>query len=585
MRLKSKLDSLTSDLHRRRADFKNTTFDDFTKLYKGILKKIPDISHLKNIVLFSSISSLTIFVLFAQRFAALNNYLPTKPTFGGTYTEGVQGEIKQLNPLYSPINNAETSATSLIFSGLTKRVDGRKVEPDLAESWEISTDNKLYTYHLRRDVKWHDGANFSAADVVFTFEKIQDPDAESPYLASWKGVEVSATDDYTVVFKLPDPYVYFLNQTNVPIIPKHLLQDVPSSSLKSAKFSTAPIGTGPYIFQDFKELKKHQEVHMLANTEYYGGAPHLAEVIIKAYKNYYEVVEAYRYRSVLAVERLNPADAGDRSSLPKISAHNLSVPEYDSLIFNLRGGLTQGKPVRQAINLIVDRQAIVDDVYDGWATPVYSAILPGFTGYDSKLKTNPDVAAATKQLTEAGFVRNQEGKLTKDNQIATLRLVTLDTDIKVKEANLLATKIEELGFDVAVEAYPFSVFIEDYVRTRNYDMLLLTQNVGIDSDLYAYYHSNMKDDPGLNFSGLALREVDKYLEEARNSVDGNLREAKYQAISKVIAQEIPAVNLCWPSYIFGASKEVQGINSMKLIEPKDKYSQITDWYIKEMWDY
>jgi len=585
MRLKLKLGSIKSSFQKRKADIKNTSFDDFTKVYKKVLKRIPDISHLKNIVLFSGLSTLTIFILFAQRFTALNNYLPTKPAFGGIYTEGIQGEIKQLNPLYAPINNAETSVVSLVFSGLTKRTDGRQIEPDLAESWEVSEDKKTYTFRLRQDVVWHDGAPFTAEDVVFTFNKIQDPDVESPYLASWKGVEVTATERYVVVFRLPDPYVYFLNQTNVPIIPKHILEEVPSSNLTSSEFSTAPIGTGPYVFKEFKELKKNQEVSLESNSDYYDGVPYIKQVVIKAYKNYYEVAEAYRYRSVMAVERLAPGDIENSTSLPKIFAYNLSIPEYDSLIFNLRSGLTKDKSLREAINLIIDRQEIIDEVYDGWAAPVYSAILSGFTGYDSKLRTGVDIAAANKKITDAGYIKNQDGKLTKDNQLVTLRIVTDDSDLKKKQANLLASKISSLGFDVSVEAYPFSTFIEDYVRTRNYDLLLISQSFGADTDLYAYYHSNMKDDPGLNFSGLETREVDKYLEQARNSSDAALRESKYQAIAKIIAAEVPAINICWPSYVFGASRDIQGIESMKLIEPKDKYSHLGDWYIKEIWDY
>jgi peptide/nickel transport system substrate-binding protein len=511
--------------------------------------------------------------------------LPTKPDFGGVYSEGVQGEITQLNPLYSPINNAETSATSLIFSGLTKRVDGRSVKPDLAESWEVSADNKVYTFRLREDVKWHDGKSLTAEDVAFTFEKIQDPDVESSYFSSWKGVEITTTDVSTVVFKLPNPYVHFLTQTNVPIIPKHLLQDIPSSSLKSSKYSAAPIGSGPYALEEFKELKNHQEVRLTASENYYGARPFLNQVVIKAYKNYYELADAYRFRGVMAVERLNPGDGSDNSSLPNISAYNLAVPEYDSLIFNLRSGLTKDKSLREAINLIVDRQEIIDEVYNGWATPVYSAILPGFTGYNSKLKTEINFKAAVKKLGDAGYVKNKEGKLTKDNQVATLRLVTVDSDLKRKEANLLAGKIRGLGFEVSVEVYPFSGFVEDYVRTRNYDLLLISQNAGTDTDLYSYYHGNMSDDPGLNFSGFKLREADKYMEEARKTSDPAIREARYLAVSKIIAREVPVVNICWPSYIFGASKDLRGINSMKLVEPKDKYSHIADWYTREIWDY
>jgi peptide/nickel transport system substrate-binding protein len=585
MRFKLKLHKFKSGLQERQANLKSTNFDDFTRIYKRVLKRIPDISHLKNIVLFCGLSTLTILILFAQRFAALNDYLPTKPAPGGLYAEGVQGEIKQLNPLYSPINNAETSATSLIFSGLTKRTEGGKMEPDLAENWTVSEDKKIYTFHLRGGVKWHDGKPFTADDVTFTFSKIQDPYVASAYFNTWKGVEVTATDEKTVVFALPDPYVYFLNQTNAPIVPKHLLEAVPTSSFKSSEFSKTPVGTGPYTFKEFKELKNHQEVWLEVSADYHDRTPYIKQIAIKAYKNYSAVIEAYRYRSIMAIERLNSGEVERGSSLPNMAGYNLSIPEYDSLIFNLRSGLTQDKALREAVSLVIDRSEIIDEVYDGWATPVYSAVLPGTTGYSSQLKVSPDINVATQKLTAAGYVKNAEGKLSKANQISTLRIVTDDSDLKKKEAKLIAARLTLLGFEVSLESYPFSTFIEDYVRTRNFDLLLITQSAGADTDLYSFFHGNMKDDPGLNFSGLSLREVDKYIEEARNSQDAALRDAKYQAIAKIIAREIPVINICRPSYIFGASRDIQGIKEMKLAEPKDKYTQIGNWYVKEVRDY
>lgn len=585
MRFKLKLNSLKDGFQERKADLSNTTFDDFTNLYKRVMRRIPDISHLKNIVLFSALSTLTILILFAQRFTGLNDYLPTKAAYGGAYTEGVQGEIKQLNPLYSPINNAETSATSLIFSGLTKRAQGGEVKPDLAESWEVSNSNKTYTFHLRKDVKWHDGQDFTADDVAFTFNKIQDPDASSAYLAAWKGVEVTTIDRNTVVFVLPDPYAYFLSQTNVPIVPKHILENVPSASLASAEFSAAPVGTGPFVFKEFKELKTHQEVWLSVNKNYYGEKPHFDSAAIKAYKNYSAVIDAYRYRSVMAVEHVNPKDLENKSTLPNINAYTLTIPEYDSLIFNLRSGFTKDKALRQAVSSLINRKLIIDNVYDSWATPVYSAILPGSVGYNSQLKTAFDPTAATKKLADSGYTKNAEGKLMKDGQPVTLRIVTDDSDLKKKEATIIKDELLKQGFDISVESYPFSSFVEDYVRTRNYDLLLISQSLGSDGDLYAYYHSKMKDDPGLNFSGLEMREVDKYLETARNTQDIALREARYKSIAGIIAQELPAINICRPSYIFGVSKDIKGIASMRLIEPRDKYSQINSWYLKEVRDY
>lgn len=585
MELKVKLDNTNHKWKRFKKFFAEADLSDINKYYKKILKRLPDISHLKNIVVFSGIATLIIFVLFAQRFSTLYEYLPTKPAYGGSYSEGTVGNIKQLNPLFSPTNPAEDSAVALLFSGLTKNIENRGVEGNLASNWEISKDKKTYTFKLKDNLAWHDGEKLDADDVYFTYKTIQNPDANSPRLATWKNVNVEILDEKTVSFTLPGPLASFIFLTDVPIVPEHILGKIPVSNLRASEFSTNPIGSGPYVFDELKTVKDSQEVHMIANESYHEGQPYIGEFAFKSYPNYGSLTSAYNKKDVKGIARLRPYDIDREDHLPNIKVKNLVIPEYDALFFNLASDFTKEKTLREAISLAIDKKSVIKEVYYGEAVVIHSAILPGYLGYNGELRQLYNLEKAQKKLAAAGYSLDGEKKLVKDGKVVTLRLVSVDEELKLKEANLLAKMIGELGINVNVESYPIKTYIEEMVRPRNYDLILATQNLGSDPDIYTFYHANMATDPGLNLSGIKIRQIDKYLEDARTSHDQKYREARYKDISKFINAETAATYLCWPSYLYGVSNDVKGVGSMKISNPKDRFWNVAKWYVEADRDY
>jgi len=218
--------------------------DDIKDEFRRIYRKLPNIIHLKQLVFFSIIFSIIISVLFWDRFSSLNNYHTyDKPFYGGTYTEGIVGEVKGLNPLFSALSPAEDDLSTLVFSGLLKTNSRGELEGDLAEIWSKSADGKDYYFNLRKNVKWHDGAPFKADDVIFTINSIQNPDARSPYFYNWKGVTVNKVDDHGLKISLEKSLNSFTTNLTVGILPKHLLEKVPPKNLRLAEFNLMPIGT------------------------------------------------------------------------------------------------------------------------------------------------------------------------------------------------------------------------------------------------------------------------------------------------------------------------------------------------------
>ncbi|HEX7632875.1 MAG TPA: ABC transporter substrate-binding protein, partial [Candidatus Saccharimonadales bacterium] len=219
----------------------------------------------------------------------LSNYFQTlKPVPGGIYNEGVIGTFTSANPLYAT-SNADSTVSHLLFSGLLTYNDQNQLVGDLASDYSVDARGVNYTVHLRPNLKWQDGQPLTSADVLYTYQMIQNPDAKSPLQSSWTGVKVSAPDARTVVFTLPSPLASFpYNMTN-GIVPQHLLANIPPTDLRSADFNTVhPVGSGPFSWQAIQvqgatPATAQEQIALVPFSGYQGGKPKLQEFIVHVY--------------------------------------------------------------------------------------------------------------------------------------------------------------------------------------------------------------------------------------------------------------------------------------------------------------
>lgn len=581
MNFKAKINSIKKDAASLRKSLRGASFADFAVVYKRFMKRLPDISHLKNIVLFSGVASLLILIFFANRFGALYEYLPKKPVEGGTYSEGIVGKVEQFNPIYASVNPAEDTVASLIFSGLTKRDGNRIVIPALAESWVISEDGKTYTFKLRQGAIWEDGHRLTADDVLFTINTIQNPDVRSPLLEVWKNVEAEAPNQETVVLKLKSPYTGFIYNTNMPIIPKHILEMIPPRNLKIAEFNTQPTASGPFTLESIKDIKESQEIVLKRNDNYFGKRAYLDKIVIRTYPNLGHLASAYARKEIMGLEKVNETVLQKTRQLPNIKLYEMAIPQYDALYFNLRSGASKEKSFREAVSLAISREEIVKGPFQGSAVSIFSPILPGYLGNPGREgRPVSNMTLAKEKLMAGGFVQASDGLMKGDQRVA-VRLLSSDDNQKSKEADMIATKLKELGVDVKVEKYPFAALAQEHIRPRDFDLLLVSQNLGSDPDLYAFWHSSQANDPGLNFSGFSDRKIDKFLEQARALKKPEDIKAKYLEITKTLQDELPALFLVWPNSVYGVAKDVKGVDIKKLVEPRDRFWNIENWYVLE----
>ena len=486
------------------------------------------------------------------------------PQKGGIYREAILGQVKSVNPLFAD-NSATEDVNSLVFSGLTKVNGDREIVADIAENWEVSADKKSYTFNLKKNAKWQDGIALTANDVAFTIGLVQNPDTRSPFASNWNGVKYEIIDNDTIKFSLPSSYGNFLNNTTLGILPKHKLENVKPSTLRSNEFNQRPVGSGPYKL-DLLEVDS-SVIDLKANSEYYVHEPYIPSLRIELFQGMDEMIGALVRKQVDAVAGVLPQDVATVEKIQGVTDYRIGLPAYVGAFFNLKSQTLSDIKVRQALAYAIDRQAIIDQDLSGEAAVSYYPIPAGFVGF------NPNAAKYQTDINKAKALIEQSGV-----GRANIRIVTLKSPVYEKVANSLADYWKALGLNPEVITADSVQLQQNYIRSRNYDILLYGQNLGLDSDVYSFWHSSQVSDPGLNVSSYKNSEVDQLLESGRLAKDISYKASRYSAFVEKWANDLPAVIIYSPYYNYAQSELVKGFEAKKIAEPSNRFYNIYDWY-------
>ncbi|MDQ5943643.1 MAG: transporter substrate-binding protein [Patescibacteria group bacterium] len=510
----------------------------------------------------------SMFGLWQQLLAQNDRYLGIAAEYGGTYAEALSGQVKGVNPLY-PDNSATTDVTAVVFSGLTRVNSDRKIEPDLASSWEVSADKKTYTFKLRPNLKWHDGEKLDANDVAFTISRIQNPDSRSPLSSNWSGVNYEVLNDLTIKFSLPNSYSPFLYNTTVGIIPKHILEGVRPSLTKTFEFNQKPVGSGPYKLPEIVE--KSDEINLVAYDEYHFRRPYIDKLKFVQYTSENDYLDGYQKKQISGFAISDPDIEKKASQIDQLKINHLSLPAYGALFFNMNSPNVSDVNFRKALTYATDKNSIVKNQLDSQAIVVNYPILAGYSGFDSTApKYSYDEAQAKSIISSIDQEKIKNTRI----RLATLRnSVYEDIALSVKEM------WAKVGVQVDIASVDLDELQQYYIRTRNYDVLLYGQDIGYDSDIYAYWHSSQAKDPGLNISQYVNPEADKYLETGRLAKDTDYKNSRYSAFLQTWSKDLPAIILYTPYYNYAQSIEVKGFSANKIVEPSNRFYNIQDWYV------
>ena len=509
-----------------------------------------------------------------------------QPTTGGIYTEGILGDFTNSNPLYAT-SQVDESVSKLLFASLFKYNDRNQLVGDLASGYEVDTSGKIYTVHLRPNLVWHDGEPLTAQDVVFTYKMIQNPDALSVLNQGWQGITVTAPDASTVVFTLPNSLGSFpYNMTN-GIIPEHILKDVDPGEMRSNSFNTTePVGSGPFKWKaievtgDTPETRQAQ-IALDAFKQYHGGEPKLSSFVVHTFHDSDQMKLSFKNQELTGANFTDTPD--DLIAQKGVLSNNFMLSAADMVFFKSGSPVLSDLAVRKALVQGVNVPAIIDSL--GYVThPVRGPLLMGQVGYDPKLvQAGFDAVSAQNILDAAGWKLNDKGTRVKNGVALRFTLYAQD----MSESRLVTSQLQSAWHSIGVRAEVKLESSEDLQRSissHQYDALLYGVSIGVDPDVFVYWHSSQNDarSSGLNFSEYKNKVADTGLEAGRTRIDPQLRAIKYKPFLQSWQADVPALGLYQPRYLYLTHGKVYGLNEHVLNSNSDRYDNVENWEIRQV---
>lgn len=344
-------------------------------------------------------------------FLAVNFYFKnTKiaPAEGGIYIEGLVGSPRYIQPLYAPSNDVDRDLTELIFSGLMKYDEAGKLQPDLAEKYEILENGKIYEIYLKENLFWSDGQPLTAEDVLFTIKSIQDPNSKSPLRGSWLGVKMEKISDLGIRFELKNESSVFLENLTLKIIPKHIWEGISPQNFPLAVYNLKPVGSGPYQLKNLSQDREGKIISLtlIRNPYYSERPPYISEISFRFFEKEEELIESWKAGEI---KGFSPANLPNWTNLTNL--YSLSLPRYFAIFFNPQNSKALSeKEVRKALNYGTNKEEILEKVLSGKGHIVDSPILPEIYGFKAPSKVYQfDLEKAREILEKAGFVESEAG--------------------------------------------------------------------------------------------------------------------------------------------------------------------------------
>ncbi len=525
-----------------------------------------------------------LFLIAAAVFCALlvyNFFQNTKsvPVAGGEYREGVVGSLNFVNPVLSSFDDANQVLNNLVFNGILKSDGLGGLQPDLAERYEILENGRIWKVYLRKDVFWHDGEKFTADDVIFTVLSILNPEVRSPLYLSWQGVKAEKIDDYAALFTLRSPYAVFdRNLANLKILPKHIWEKTPPGNFHLSEYNWTPVGTGPYCYEKLEKSKdgKIASFALKSNGKYFLGKPYIYKIFIGFYADQEEAIRDYERGKLDGIANVSAKNLDGLRS--KYRVFEIYLPRSYAVFFNPNRDIFSKKNVRQALELAIDKNILVKEIFKDRAAVLTTPFSKGMLGYDENSPQYDFSIAQAKALLEQEGYRDEDADGNLDGMEFTLRFP--ETAFLMETASLLKNQWSKIGVKVNLESVNIDIFKENYLKSRDYEAILFGQILNYDPDLFSFWHSSERIDPGLNIALYENKEVDRLIEESRQTIDIGSRKEKLEKIQKIFIEDKPAIFLYNPYYLYLVSPDIKGIAVSSLDLPYQRFYNVSDWYIK-----
>lgn len=498
------------------------------------------------------------------------------PANGGSYTEGMVGQVAFVNPILTRPGSADADLVSLLFAPIT----------DIAESIKHSDDFKTWNIRIKEGAAWHDGKPITSDDIIFTVALIQNPDTLSPLITDWQNIDVSRVSERELSMRLKQPYAAFeVVLAGLRPIPKHLFESVAPANVRLSKYNLEPIGSGPFQF-DSSSINDEGfvESFTLTRNEQFkaiGHPAYLDSITLKFYKQEDELIRAYNIGQIEGIFTTNPLVA-DALRL-RFTIHDIPALKYYAVFFNQSANKALAyAEVRAALSAAIDTEAIVQNIFKGHAQQM-NGPLPPALNIEQK-RSQPDTPQNI--LANAGWKKNEETgiweKTIKKETISLAFVLSIpDTEPLRSIAQELRDQWQKAGISVTIDAKDLTTLTQESINTRNYQMLLFGNILLEHPDLFHFWNSTEKFYPGLNFSLYQNSSVDALIKTLKRiSVDDERRSQYLEDIARHINADMPAIFLVSPNYLYITRPTLHGIPTDAISLPYERFDGITNWYIK-----
>jgi len=455
----------------------------------------------------------------------------------------------RLNPILAT-DSSSSEIAGFLFNGLVKYdKDTKEIVGDLAKSFYFE-DEKTLIFELHQGVKWHDGEEFSAKDVLFTYQTLISDTISSPYSAGFRFVKsVEAVDKYHVKVVYKRAYFKALETWMMGILPEHILKD--EKNLMSASFNTAPIGTGPY---KLKELAYSKNILLEAFPEYFEGAPKIEKI------SFHVIADATTRFLMLKSAQLDIGSIEPMAferQLQKKFFQQFNIYEKISLSYtylglNLRLEKFKNPQVREALSLAIDRKELVDILFLDHAKVCSGPFLPGSKAF------NPEVKSPTLNLKKAKALLASAG-YTEAHPLEFEIVTSNSSSIRPYAAQILQYQLKKAGVIVKLRIMEWQAFLNMVVFPHKFDAVLLGWGLSPTPDPYLFWHSDSDKKGGFNLVGYHNEEIDKMIEASQSMVSREALAKTWQKMFAIIVKDNPYLFLYIPNSITAVNKKVKHI--------------------------
>jgi peptide/nickel transport system substrate-binding protein len=548
-------------------------------------------------------SSLSLAIMVSRQF------LVTVPAPGGALSEGIVGTPRFLNPVLA-LSDADRDLVSLVYSGLLRATPSGDLVGDLASSYSVSEDGRTYTFVLRDNATFGDGTPVTADDVLYTVARAQDPGVKSPKRANWDGVIAEKISDKEVSFTLRSAYAPFIENATLGILPKHLWEDVTSEEFPFSTLNAEPIGSGPYKIASVTRNASGIPLtyKLVPFSGYTLGKPYLSSLTLSFYENEDALIAGLKSGSVEAASNITPALLAELSGF---TVRRAPLNRVFGVFFNQnQSEVLRNADVRNALNRAIDRNALVTQVLGGFGTPLTEPLPAGLlpqasapqttatTGFATlnagdATTTNDLALAAQAYLLKKGWTLDpQTHVLThkKDKKTTEVLRFTIATS-NVPELRAAAEFVRKewvrMGADVEVKIFEQGDLNQNVIRPRKYDALLFGEVIGREIDLFAFWHSSQRNDPGLNIALYANATADSLLEGIRVAQTDAARRDIYQKFRVELNKDNPAVFLYSPDFTYVFPSQIHGMEMSAIGSPAERFLDVYQWHVESdyVWEF